>query len=313
MKRIILAALAVLLAINLQAQHNKDVSGSKDFPLVSRFDGSIIQWYQHKNFDRYFLLSLKDNKLDRYEIDGEITRIQYASQKDRTVFEIFKSYESALKNHGFKILLELDKTNCGVNLSEQLYIGEFNGLNALNDKKSLKPDYREGEFAYLAAKKKIDGKDIYIVAYITNNDYPLITFDAIEVKPLENALVSVNDLETNINDDGRMSIHHIFFDTGKSIIKPESKEVLNIIAEYLKTHLDNKYFIVGHTDNVGDFNANMVLSLARAKAVVGYLVANYGINSEQLKACGDGPTAPLTSNATDKGREKNRRVEIVAQ
>ncbi len=313
MKRFILASLLMFFALNLQAQRTKDIAGSKDFPLVSRFDGSIIQWYQHKNFDRYFMLSLKDHKLDKYEIDGAVTRIQYAVSKEHSVFEIFKSYEAALKNNGFKILLELDKTNCGVNLSEQLYNGEFNGLNALSDKKSLSTNYREGEFTYLSAKKKVNGKDVYIVVYIANWDYPLITFDAIEVKALDNALVTVKDLESNINEDGHIAIHHIYFDTGKFVIKPESKEVLNNIATYLKTHSDKKYLIVGHTDNVGDFEANLTLSLQRAKAVVDYLVGNYGIDGAQLKAYGDGQTAPIASNTTEKGRAKNRRVEIVAQ
>ncbi len=99
------------------------------------------------------MLSLKDNKLDKYEIDGKITRIQYESQKEHSVFEVYKSYETALKNAGFKILLTLDKTNCGANLSEQLYIDEFNGLNALSGD-NVKPDYKDGQFAYLQQKRK---------------------------------------------------------------------------------------------------------------------------------------------------------------
>lgn len=139
-------------SMEVLAQRTSDVAGSKDCPLVSRFKGSHIAWYQLKNFDRYYMLSLKDNKLDRYEIDGKISRIQYEVPKEHSVFEVFKSYELALKNKGFKILLTLDKTNCGVNLSEQIYISEFNGLNALSGD-NVKPDYSDGQFAYLSAKK----------------------------------------------------------------------------------------------------------------------------------------------------------------
>jgi len=71
--------------------------------------------------------------------------------------------------------------------------------------------------------------------------------------------------------------------------------------------------IVGHTDNVGDFDANLKLSKERAEAVINELVTKYSVKIEQLKAHGDGPTAPVASNSTDEGKAKNRRVEIVEQ
>lgn len=310
---LILVTVALMISANLFAQRTSDIEGSKDYPLVSRFKGSIIEWYQVKNFDRYSMLSLKENKLEPYEIDGKVTRIQYSSQPEHSVFEIFNSYKVALKNAGFKILLTLDKTNCGINLSEQLYIGEFNGLNALPAGPSLKPDFKEGEFAYLSAKKKINNKDVYIVVYVTNWDYPIITFDAIEVQSMEKGLVSVKDLNTEISNNGHIAIYDIHFDTGKSTIKPESAEALKNIAEYLNANSNKKFLIVGHTDNTGDFHANIKLSLARAQAVMNELVSKYFVKAEQLKAYGDGQTSPVATNRTDEGKAKNRRVEIVEQ
>jgi len=311
-KLTLILAVALMISTSIFAQRTSDIKGAKDFPLVSRFDGSFIAWYQVKNFDRYYMLSLKDNTLDKYEIDGKITRIQYESQKEHSVFEIYKSYELALKNAGFNILLTLDKTNCGVNLSEQLYIGEFNGLNALSGDR-IKPDYTDGQFAYLSAKKKIDDKEIYIVIYVTQwkSDAPLITFDAIEVKSMDKALVSVKDMQTSIMENGHIAIYNIYFDTGKSEIKDSSSEVLKNIAEYLNANPDDKYIIVGHTDNVGDFQANIKLSKERAEAVKNKLVSKYVVKAEQLITYGDGQTAPVTTNSTKEGRAKNRRVEIV--
>ena len=308
---LILTVIALMLSTNIFSQRTTDIEGSKDYPLVSRFKGSIIEWYQVKNFDRYYMLSLKGNTIDKYEIDGKITRIQYSAKPEHLVFEIYKSYEMALKKAGFDILLMLDKTNCGVNLSELLYIGEFNGLNALPAGKSLKPDYREGQFAYLSAKKKIDDKEIYIVVYITHEHYPLITFDAIEVQSLEKGLVTVNDLKTSIAQTGHIAIYDIYFDSGKSEIKPESAEVLKNIAEYLNTNKDKKYIVVGHTDNIGDFEANIKLSQQRAEAVKNELISRYGVSADQLRSYGVGSTVPVSTNHTEEGRTKNRRVEIV--
>ncbi len=310
---VIFAVIALMFSANLFAQRTTDIEGSKDYSLVSRFSGSVIEWYQLKNFDRYYMLSLKDNKLEPFEINGKITRIQYSSQPQHSVFEIFKSYENALKNAGFEILLTLDKTNCGINLSEQLYIGEFSGLNSLPAGQAIKPDFKEGEFAYLSAKKKVNDKDVYIVVYVTNWDWPLIIFDAIEVQSMDKGLVSVKDLETELSQNGHIAIYDIHFDTGKSTLKSESAEALENISKYLNAHQDKKYIIVGHTDNTGNFEANIKLSKERAEAVKNVLVSKYLVRAEQLITYGVGQTAPVATNTTDEGRAKNRRVEIVEE
>jgi len=308
---LIFVIVALMFATNLFAQRTTDIEGGKDYPLVSRFKGSVIEWYQNNDFDRYFILSLKDNNLTPYEVNGKITRIQYSTGKEHSVFEISKSYENALKNAGFNILVSLDESNCNVNLSEHLYNGEFNGLNKL-PRGSIKPDY-DGKFSYLAAKKRIENKNIYIVVYTTFWGNPLITFDAIESQAMDDNLVTVKNLDESITVTGHIAIYDIHFDTGKSEIKSESADALQNIAEYLNAHSDKKYIIVGHTDNVGDFEANLKLSKERSEAVKNELVSKYSVKAEQLIAYGDGQTAPVATNSTDEGKAKNRRVEIVEQ
>jgi outer membrane protein OmpA-like peptidoglycan-associated protein len=70
---------------------------------------------------------------------------------------------------------------------------------------------------------------------------------------------------------------------------------------------------VGHTDNVGDFDSNMKLSKDRATAIMNELVTKYDVDANQLKAYGVANLSPITSNLTDEGKAKNRRVEIVEQ
>ncbi|RLD86191.1 MAG: hypothetical protein DRJ07_01405 [Bacteroidetes bacterium] len=308
---LIIAVVALMIATNLFAQRTSDIEGGEDYPLVSRFKGSIIEWYQVRNFDRYFMLSLKDNKISNYEINGKITRIQYSVGKEHSVFEIYKSYENSLKEKGFEILITLNDKNCGVNLQEQVYNDEFNGLNKL-PKEALNPG--DDEFTYLAAKKKIDDKNIYIVVYTAFERGDLVvTFDAIEVKSIQVNLVTVKNLNKSISANGHMAIYDIHFDTGKSKIKSKSSEALKIIAKYLNSHSDKKYLIIGHTDNVGDFDANLKLSQERSVAVMNELINKYEVEGDQIKAYGNGSTSPVESNSTDKGKAKNRRVEIVEQ
>ena len=88
MKKIVLLfwTLALLFSTNLFAQ--KDVDGAKDSPYISRFEGSHIVWQQTRNFDRYYILEVKDHKITNYEIDGKILRTQYQSTDDHSVFEV---------------------------------------------------------------------------------------------------------------------------------------------------------------------------------------------------------------------------------
>lgn len=72
-----------------------------------------------------------------------------------------------------------------------------------------------------------------------------------------------------------------------------------------------KVLIVGPTDNVGGYGANLDLSQRRAKAVVQALSGRFKISADRLTAVGVSSAAPLGSNKTDDGRAQNRRVEIV--
>ena len=74
-----------------------------------------------------------------------------------------------------------------------------------------------------------------------------------------------------------------------------------------------KFCIVGNTDNTGALEANMTLSEQCAKAVMNELVNNYGVNANQVSACGVSNLCPIASNETDEGEAGNRRVEIVEQ
>ena len=114
-----------------------------------------------------------------------------------------------------------------------------------------------------------------------------------------------------LSDTGQVAIYGIYFDTGKSELKPESEPALDEIAKLLKASPMLKVFIVGHTDMVGDPAANVKLSQARAQAVVMALVTKNGIAAVRLTPFGAGPYAPVASNKTEDGRAKNRRVELV--
>ena len=68
--------------------------------------------------------------------------------------------------------------------------------------------------------------------------------------------------------------------------------------------------MVGHTDDTGNFDANMTLSLQRAQRLTDELIKK-GATAQQLTPKGVGPLAPVGTNQTEEGKQRNRRVELV--
>ncbi|TAG86828.1 MAG: OmpA family protein [Bacteroidetes bacterium] len=99
------------------------------------------------------------------------------------------------------------------------------------------------------------------------------------------------------------------FETGKSVIKNTSFESLTELSDVLKKRTQYKLEISGHTDNVGIAATNLQLSKDRANAIKNFLIKK-GIPANRLIAQGFGQTKPIADNKTDKGRQKNRRVEM---
>jgi outer membrane protein OmpA-like peptidoglycan-associated protein len=84
---------------------------------------------------------------------------------------------------------------------------------------------------------------------------------------------------------------------------------LRELASSLQKYPESQLLIVGHTDNVGDAYYNQRLSERRANSAATYL-ASQGVARSRLAASGKGESEPVTSNQTDAGRQKNRRVEV---
>lgn len=92
-------------------------------------------------------------------------------------------------------------------------------------------------------------------------------------------------------------------------ITPKSMLILEKAVGFLSEHPEYKVKIIGHTDNVGDDDYNMKLSKERAEDVL-KLFNRKGINFNRLEAIGKGESEPIADNATDEGRELNRRIEV---
>lgn len=107
----------------------------------------------------------------------------------------------------------------------------------------------------------------------------------------------------------KYELKNVFFDTGKSTLRPESNKELNELTEFMSLQKTMVIEIAGYTDNVGTDESNLKLSQDRAAAVRNYLI-QHKIPANQVQAKGYGATNPVADNSTPEGRQQNRRTEV---
>jgi outer membrane protein OmpA-like peptidoglycan-associated protein/tetratricopeptide (TPR) repeat protein len=120
-----------------------------------------------------------------------------------------------------------------------------------------------------------------------------------------NIIVQMEPIEIG----NKVILKNIFFDTNKFDIKSDSRSELEKLVNFLSVNPTLHIEVSGHTDNVGNDQANQTLSENRAKAVYNYLIASK-IDASRLVFKGYGETQPIAPNDTDEGRSKNRRTEF---
>jgi outer membrane protein OmpA-like peptidoglycan-associated protein len=101
----------------------------------------------------------------------------------------------------------------------------------------------------------------------------------------------------------------VFFDTAKWTLRPESYPNLEHLLEFMTLKKSAVIRLEGHTDNVGNDQANQVLSQKRAEAVRRYLIKK-GISPNRIEAVGYGESKPVATNDTEEGRQTNRRTVV---
>jgi OmpA-OmpF porin, OOP family len=118
-----------------------------------------------------------------------------------------------------------------------------------------------------------------------------------------------DDLAERLENEGKVDLYGIYFDTDKATLKPESETTLNQVLALLKSKPDLRLALAGHTDSQASDSHNLDLSKRRAQAVVKWLETK-GIEAARLEAQGFGETQPVADNDSAAGRALNRRVEI---
>ncbi|MBK1614823.1 flagellar motor protein MotB [Rubrivivax gelatinosus] len=121
----------------------------------------------------------------------------------------------------------------------------------------------------------------------------------------------LRDLKAKKTERGLVvTVGDVLFDTGRAQLNAGGVRNLQPLGNFLKEHPQRKAQIEGYTDSTGSENGNMALSRRRADAVLAALL-DMGVPRNQLSAEGFGEARPVSDNGNSRGRQMNRRVEIV--
>jgi len=267
--------LVLCLGLAATAFAKGDKPGCVDHPLFpTRMPGYELTGCTHSEFDGYDFFVAKGPK---HREEGKFTYLLYSipdRKQEQSGVAVVRNYENALKQVGGSI--EASDPQRWVN-----------------------------------GKITIEGKEVWAQAEKGNG---VIWLRIIEKGAMEQHIVAdAASFATGLKATGHVAVEGIYFDTGKSVLKPESTPALEDVARLLKADAALKLWVVGHTDAVGKVDDNMKLSQARAEAVVTALSTTHGIAAARLKGYGVGPLTPVSSNDSEEGRAKNRRVELVKQ
>jgi outer membrane protein OmpA-like peptidoglycan-associated protein len=340
-------AVAALVAV----VPNADKKGTADSALVKRYEGAYIVAQERKAFAEFTVplakleplkgeRTLQNNEriqaADKKTLEGQYTRTAYLMPAGRTPLEVVRNYEEEMKRAGGTMLFQCKEAECGgdpsksldggggrMSLAMYLYAPErlteerhTTGWCVLGERIA---EQRYATFD-LPASNAVVSVLVYRLVSPNKldschplNDRTVAVVDLVEAKPREQRMVTVpaSEMERSISGSGHIALYGIYFDFNKADIKPESRPTLDEIAKLMRQSERLKLLVVGHTDNVGTYQFNSELSQRRAAEVVSALVTQKGIARERLTPVGVSFASPVTSNKTEEGRAKNRRVELV--
>lgn len=107
-----------------------------------------------------------------------------------------------------------------------------------------------------------------------------------------------------------VTLGDVLFASGQAELVEGGRSSLEEVVDLLQTEPDKKIRVEGHTDSLGDAEANLLLSEQRAQAVLEALVS-MGVDSERISSLGMGEDFPIASNEDEDGRARNRRVDVI--
>lgn len=220
------------------------------------------------------------------------------SGKSMSEYEVKKSFDALVQQMGGQKVSEEKIPNDTIKgWGEEITAGFVDGLGDV---------YNEPATTYLI--RRADGNIWIHLAVSGVGSYVIAKEKGFEATA---KLLPAAELKQQLDAAGKVALQ-VNFATDKTDMLPDSLPQIDQVTQLLKDDPGLKLSVNGHTDNSGDAAHNQQLSEGRANAVVAAIVAR-GIDAARLGAKGFGQQQPVADNATEEGKAKNRRVELVKQ
>lgn len=231
------------------------------------------------------------------DIKGSVSSVTYDIPTHLSELDVVNQYQTALVQSDFKVLTECSGYVCGSVASMS---------SALGIEAPLGFDENQ-EFRSFGLKD-----DVFITLYSTGYDNKRTLNIQLTQRKHNTSTIKVNENGINalIDKFGQVDIPNIHFKFNSDELLDTSMGSIEKVANYLRDVPEYHFYIVGHTDDSGNANYNQKLSERRANKIRAALI-QLGIHEKRLTAIGVGEFSPVENNATENGREKNRRVSLV--
>jgi outer membrane protein OmpA-like peptidoglycan-associated protein len=241
------------------------------------------------------------------ELRGNFNKSVWKNPKGKSTKEIYDGYVRELSTAGFKPLYACAGKDCGAPASVKL-LGKV-------------PASPEAHYALSQLVRRELG-DAYAAIQVAPSETTLLIVEVTSSKDAKEQAardataaakqVTAPVIGEALTRDGHIALVDILYRPGEVGLRPEAASVVKEIAALMKKDRLLRLYVVGHTDEQGDYERNLSVSKRRAEWLVKHLV-DQGVSKSRLRANGVGPLAPLATNDTEDGRARNRRVELVKQ
>jgi len=300
MKRILLPALMLISSAALA-----------DWVFINPYPGSKTVTQESKKGQK---LSLPEAPIDSsgkpgraLELEGRVGRLVWKNPKGKTTQELYDSYAQQLSKGGFKPLWACAGKECGAAMNVVL-LGKV-------------PASADAHYA-LAQLVRRDRGDVFAAVQVVQDETTLLLVEVSATPEQKESItreatvaaskVTQPAMSDALAKEGHVALGDILYKTGEVSLRPEASSVVKEIANLLKKDPPLRLYVVGHTDSQGKYKDNLTVSKKRAVWLVKELTKQ-GVAAGRLQSDGVGPLAPVATNDTDEGRQRNRRVELVKQ
>lgn len=300
--------------------------GDHDIWMSKRLDDSWKKWSQPVNMGN----PINSSKWDAYfAVDAtgdygyfastlnaaggtDLVRIKLdESQKPKTVALIYGRVINAKTKEPMDVQIMFDELPGEINLGNAVSgpEGDYKMTLPYGKRYALRAS-KENFYSIIDTLDLSDTdqyKEIYRDLYLT----PVESNEKLgpDGKPIRKDIDDVEDGE-DLEEGQVIGLKNILFDFAKSMLRSESFNELNKVVKLMKANPNMQIELSAHTDKIGGYSANMVLSKDRANAAKQYLLSK-GIDDSRIISKGYGEVKPIATNNTAAGRQLNRRVEFV--